>query len=212
MKEVNALAMLHILFPITHILITIGIFKRAFTVTHIILPLTVVFATVIPDQRAFTVFLIVFPRTDVFGTVLPNVSTLTFTLVIYPIASVIVVHSTFAMLVILIPHTVITVIIHKIIDTSAVLLVLKPLTVILFTVGKSVNAIPFTLSFNVLAFIDITVFKYRLSLSVGFASFHFTGIYGTILKRMRPYFYFRRESSLYFIEEAAFFLGCDTAL
>lgn len=26
------------------------------------------------------------------------------------------------------------------------------------------------------------------------------------------YFYFRRESSLYFIEEAAFFLGCDTAL
>ena len=49
MKEVNALAMLHILFPITHILITIGIFKRTFAITHIILPLTVVFATVIPD-------------------------------------------------------------------------------------------------------------------------------------------------------------------
>ena len=29
MKEVNALAMLHILFPITHILIAIGMFKRA---------------------------------------------------------------------------------------------------------------------------------------------------------------------------------------
>ena len=77
------------------------------------------------------------------------------------------------MLVILIPHTVITVIIHKIIDNaSAVLLVLNHWPSY-FSPWEKCKCHTLPLSFNVLAFIDIAVFKYRLSLSVGFASFHF---------------------------------------
>ena len=81
------------------------------------------------------------------------------------------------------------------------LLVLKPLA-----------AVSFTFSFDVLAFINITIFEYRLSFTVGFTSFYLAGVYGTVLKRIGSYFYFRRESSFYFIEEAAFLLGCGIAL
>ena len=71
------------------------------------------------------------------------------------------------------------------------LLVLKPLAVVLLAVGKSIDAVPLAFSFDVFAFIDIAVLKNRLSFAVGFASFHLAGIYGTVFKRMRPYFYFR---------------------
>ena len=212
----DTFAMLHVVLPVTYVFVTVGIFKSSFTVPDIIFPLPVIFGTVIPGQCSFAVFLVILPRAYILGTVLPGIRSLAFAFIIHPVAliniTIVIVHGSFTVLVILKPHAVITVVIHKIVDTPAMLLVLKPLPLILFTVGKSVNSIPFTLSFNVLAFIDIAVLKNRLSFAVGFASFHLTGIYGTVLKRMRPYFYFRRESSLYFIEEAAFFLGCDTAL
>ena len=92
------------------------------------------------------------------------------------------------------------------------LLVLKPLAVVSFTVGKGIYTVSFTFSFDVLAFINITIFEYRLSFTVGFTSFYLAGVYGTVLKRIGSYFYFRRESSFYFIEEAAFLLGCGIAL
>ena len=116
------------------------------------------------------------------------------------------------MLIILIPHSVVYFIIHKLIDTLAMLLVLKPLAVVAITVGKGIYTVSFTFSFDLLSFIYFTIFVYRLSFTVVFTSFNHAGVYGTVLKRIGSYFYFRRESPFYFIEEAAFFLGCGIAL
>ena len=64
------------------------------------------------------------------------------------------------------------------------LLVLIPVSVITFTIGKSINAMPLTLAFDILAFVDIAVFKNSLSFAIGPATFHLTGINRAVFKRI----------------------------
>ena len=55
-----------------------------------------------------------------------------------------IIHCSFTMLILLIPHTVVTVIIHKVINTFTVLLVLKPLTFVFFSIRDVYKRQPVT--------------------------------------------------------------------
>ena len=56
--------------------------------------------------------------------------------------SVIIIHSAFTLLIVGKPHTLIPVVIHKIIGSAAVLLVLEPLPHILFSIVKRICPVP----------------------------------------------------------------------
>ena len=117
------------------------------------------------------------------------------------------------MLVILVPHAFVAVVVHKVVHTFAMLLVLKPFPFVTFSVGESINAIPLTLSFDVLAFINIAAFKHGSSFPVRPPPFHFAGIDGAVFKRISPDFDFRGKDVLHFVEQTGlFFLGAQSFL
>ena len=116
-----------------------------------------------------------------------------------------IIHCSFTMLIILIPHTVVTVVIHKIIDTFSMLLILEPLSFVLFSVRKHINTISFTFPLHIFTFKDITVFENRFSFSVRFSPFHFSCIDTAILKSIVTNLYFSGECIFNFSEKSAFF-------
>ena len=116
-----------------------------------------------------------------------------------------IIHCSFTMLIILIPHTVVTVVIHKIIDTFSMLLILEPLSFVFFSIGKHINSISFTFPLHIFSFKDITVFKDCFSFSIRFSSFHFSRIDTAILKSIVANLYFSGECIFNFSEKSAFF-------
>ena len=115
-----------------------------------------------------------------------------------------IIHRSGTMLIILEPHTVITVIIHKIIDSFSVLLILEPLTFVLLSIRKRIDSVAFTFSFDIFPFVDIPIFKDRFPFSVRFASFHFSCIDATIFESIISDFYFCRECVFQLSEEPTF--------
>ena len=116
-----------------------------------------------------------------------------------------IIHCSFTMLIILIPHTVVTVIIHKVINTFTMLLVLKPLTFVFFSIREHINSESFTFSFYILPFVGITVLKDCLSFAIRLASLHLSRIDAAILKSIISNLYFSGECIFYFSEKSAFF-------
>src|SRR5574344_2598532 len=119
---------------------------------------------------------------------------MTFTFVLHPTTivkiSIIIEHFPFSLLIVAIPKSFISVIVHKIISSPSMLLVLHPFTIIFFSIRECINSFPLTFTFYILSFIDISVLKYGFAFSIWSTAFQVPGVYSAVFKRICPYFKF----------------------
>ena len=128
--------MLHVVLPVTYVFVTVGIFKvplpSRISFFHSPSYLEPSFQVSVPLPSFFchsSTSLHTWNRSSRYTFLWP--SRLSFTQSPLINISIVIVHGSFTVLVILKPHAVITVVIHKIVDTLTMLLVLKPLPLIL---------------------------------------------------------------------------------
>ena len=69
-KAIFPLTVLHIVAPLTYVLISVGIREGAFAITHIVLPIPVIAGTIKPKHAALTVLMVKIPLTIIVGAVI----------------------------------------------------------------------------------------------------------------------------------------------
>ena len=93
-----------------------------------------------------------------------------------------VIHHTVTMLIVLVPHALITVVVEEVEGSTSMLLVLKPLPFVTLAITKGVGSCALTFAFYVVTLIDIPVFHHGTSLAIGLSTFQFARIDPTILE------------------------------
>ena len=90
-----------------------------------------------------------------------------------------------SLLIITIPHSLVSIIVHKPECTKTMLLVLKPLAFIFLAIRKGINTLSLTLTFDIFSFKDITILEDGTALALWLSCLHLSLVLSTIMSNAR---------------------------